>query len=382
MHVAVNAFFWNLPHSGSGQYTRQLVANLARLVSDLKITLVYPERGEQSRPADVPPGVGVKSVPIRPGHVGKVIFEQIQYPRACKEIGATLAHVPYWGAPLRLSLPLAVTVHDLTTLLVPEYRRSASARLYRALVSASAKGADHVITDSFASKLDILEYLGIAERDVTAIYLAAGPEYGPADNSLVDMAVLQKHQLPDFYVLYLGGYELHKNVTTLLLAYSYVGQALGTDYPLVLAGRRPKAGLPIVPDYEAYIRQLRIDEYVRWIGFVDEADKPVLYRNAEVFAFPSRYEGFGLPVLEAMASGTPVVTTDRGSLPEVIGDAGFALDADDARGMAGAIISLILEDDTRAEMKQRGLKQAAEFSWDKTAAATLMVYDRVAGAGA
>lgn len=378
MHLAVNAFFWDLPNSGSGQYTRNLVANLARLVSDLDITLVYPRRGEQSEPPDLPPGVGVKSVPVRPGHLGKVVFEQIQFPRACDQIGATLAHVPYWGAPLRSPLPLVVTVHDLTTILVPEYRRGVAARLYNALVSASARGAGHVITDSFASKLDILKYLGIAEKDVTAIYLAAGPEYHPTDNSLVDMAVLRKHQMPDFYVLYLGGYELHKNVTTLLLAYSYVGQALGLEYPLVLAGRKPVGNSPSFPDYRVYVKQLRIDEYVRWIGFVDEADKPVLYRNADVFAFPSRYEGFGLPVLEAMASGTPVVTTDRGSLPEVLGDAGFAVDPDDARGMAGAIISLILEDNTRADMRRRGLEQAAQFSWDKTATETLMVYDRLA----
>ncbi len=376
MHLALNAYFWNSPHTGSGQYIRQLAAQLSQLVSDLTITLVYPAREDSDMLDDVPAGINLKQISSRSGHVGKVIFEQIQFPQACAEIGATLAHVPYWGAPLRSPVPLIVTVHDLTPNLVPEYRRGIKARLYNALVTASARGADHIITDSFASKLDIVEHLGIPERDITAIYLGVGPQYRPGENSLVDMAVLKKYDLPDFYVLYLGGYELHKNVATLLLTYSYVGQALGEDYPLVLAGRKPAKISANFPDYDRYIQELGIGEYVRWIGFVDEADKPVLYRNAEAFVFPSRHEGFGIPVLEAMASGTAVVASNCDSLPEVIGDAGFAIDPDDVREMAGAIISIVLEDSTRDGLAKRGLAQAAKFSWEKTAMETLMVYDK------
>ncbi len=377
MHVAINGYFWNRPNSGSGQYTRQLVYHLNRLVSDLEITLVFPKLSQQDEAEMVPPSVRVVDVFIRAGNVGKVLFEQQQFPKVCQQVGADLAHVPYWGAPLRSPIPLVVTVHDLTTMLVPEYRRGFAARLYNGLVAASARGADHVITDSVASKNDIVKHLHIKEEAVTPIYLAASPDFRPEDNSLVDMAVLKKYDLPDFYVLYLGGYEIHKNVTTLLLAYSYVGQALGEDYPLVLAGKKPTAVSNTYPDYDDYIRQLRIEEYVRWIGYVEEEDKPVLYRNAETFVFPSKYEGFGLGVVEAMASGTPVVTTDRTSLPEVVGEAGFAVDADDARQMAGAIISTIIQDNLRAEMRQDGLARAAEFSWEKTATETLLVYDKV-----
>ena len=377
MHVAINGYFWNRSNSGSGQYTRQLVYHLNRLVSDLEITLIFPKLNEQEKAEMVPPSVRVVDVPIRQGNMGKVLFEQRQFPNVCQQVGANLAHVPYWGAPLRSPIPLVVTVHDLTTMLVPEYRRGFSARLYNGLVAASARGANHVITDSAASKDDIVKHLHIKKEAVTPIHLAASPDFRPQDNSLVDMAVLKKYDLPDFYVLYLGGYEIHKNVTTLLLAYSYVGQALGEDYPLVLAGRKPTAVSPTYPDYDDYIRQLRIEEYVRWIGYVDEEDKPVLYRNAETFVFPSKYEGFGLGVVEAMASGTPVVTTDRTSLPEVVGEAGFAVDADDARQMAGAIISTIIQDNLRAQMRQDGLARAAEFSWEKTATETLLVYDKV-----
>lgn len=377
MHVAINGYFWNNINSGSGQYTRYLIYHLNRYISDLEITLIYPQHADAPEPKEVPPSVRVERVPIRPGHVGKTLFEQRTFPQACADVGADVAHVPYWGAPLQSPIPLVVTVHDLTTMLVPEYRRSWRARLYNGLVAASARGASHIITDSIASKDDIVEHLGVDAEMVTPIYLAAAPGFTDGDNSLVDMAVLRKYDLPPFYILYLGGYELHKNVMTLLLAWSYVGQALGDDYPLVLAGKKPEETGDVYPDYDSYIKAIRIEEYVKWIGFVDEEDKPVLYRNAETFVFPSKYEGFGLPVLEALSSGVPVVTTDAGPLPEVVGDAGFAVDPDDARGMAGAIIATIMQENLAADLRQKAVKQAEKFSWQETAVQTALVYSKV-----
>ncbi len=377
MHVAINALFWNQPFTGSGQYTRQLVLHLNRYVSDLEITLVFPQLDGISEPEQVPPSVNVQFVPTRTGHAGKVQFEQVHFPRACRDVGANLAHVPYWGGPLRSPVPLLITVHDLTTLLVPEYRRSIQARLYNALVSASARGANHILTDSFSSKLDIVEHLNIREQDVTAVYLAAGPQFSPAENSLTDLATLRKYDLPDLYILYLGGYALHKNITSLLRAYKYVSEALGEDYPLVLAGKKPIIVSDSFPDYNGYIKKLGLEKLVRWIGAVDEEDKPVLYRNAETFVFPSQYEGFGFGPLEAMACGTPVVTSNSTSLPEVVGSAAFAVDANNEREMAGAIIASIIEEPLRADLRRKGLEQASSFSWQKTATETALVYDLV-----
>ncbi len=375
MHAAINAYFWNQPYTGSGQYTRQLVFHLNRNISDLEITLVFPQIDGITEPEQVPPSVGVKIVPARAGHTGKVLFEQVHFPRACREVRATLAHVPYWGGPLRSPVPLLITVHDLTTILVPEYRRSLQARLYNALVSASARGANHILTDSFSSKLDIMDQLHIPEQDVTAVYLAAGPQFAPAENSLTDLGILRKYNLPDFYILYLGGYALHKNITSLLRAYKYVAEALGEDYPLVLAGRKPRIVSDSFPDYDGYIEKLGIQKFVRWIGMVDEEDKPVLYRNAETFVFPSRFEGFGLGPLEAMACGTPVVTSNSTSLPEVVGSAAFVVDSDNEREMAGAIIASVIEEPLRADLRRKGLEQASSFSWEKTATETALVYD-------
>jgi len=379
MHLAINAYFWQRPFTGSGQYTRQLVYHLNRYVADLEITLIYPQAAGDGAIEDVPPSVNVKTVPMRDGHIGKVLFEQRGFPQACAEVGATIAHVPYWGAPLRSPIPLVVTVHDLTTITVPDYRRGVKTKLYNALVTASAQGADHIITDSFASKVDIVDKFGVDERNVTAVYLAAEERFKPAqgENSLLEMATLRKYDLPEYYILYLGGYALHKNVMTLLHAYSYVAKSQGDDFPLVLAGKKPEPS-PTHPDYDAYIERLGLTDQVHWIGFVDEREKPLLYRSAELFVFPSRHEGFGLPPLEAMACGTPVITTDADSLPEVVGDAAYTIDPDNFREMGGSMIALLTEPATADTLRQRGLKQAATFSWEKTATETLMVYMRVA----
>lgn len=377
MHVAINAYFWNRPNTGSGQYIRQLVYHLNRQVSDLEITLVIPHNADDVETIVVPSDVNVEQIPTRPGHIGKVYFEQVIFPRICKNIGADISHVPYWGSPLRSTIPVVVTVHDLTTMLVREYRRSIQARLYNALVTASARGADHVITDSQASKRDIISQLAISESDITTIYLASDKSYQPQADLLMDMAVQRKYDLPDSYVLYLGGYEIHKNVTTLLLAYTYVAGALGEDYPLILAGKRPQTTSGRFPDYDRYIKDLNLESFVRWAGYIEEQDKPAVYRGASTFVFLSRYEGFGLPPLEAMACGVPVVSSSCSSLPEVIGEAGFAIDPDAERHIGGAIISTIVQESLAADMKSKGLKQSAKFSWEKTATETLLIYDRL-----
>ncbi len=373
MHVAINGFFWNQPNTGSGQYTRQLVYHFNRLISDLDVTLVFPAVNDQDQPEEVPPSVNVKRVAMRPGHLGKVLFEQRGFPKACKEVGADLAHIPYWGSPLRSPVPTVVTVHDLITLIMPEYHQSAAARLYTALVSASARGANHILTDSNASKEDIIKHLEIPAEKITTVYLAPSPDFSPEGNFLLDMAVKQKYDLPDFYSLYLGGYNHHKNVHTMLVAYTYVLSALGSDYPLILAGKKPEPGTTLI-DYDELIEKLGLTEHVRWLGYIDEADKPVIYREAMNFVFPSRYEGFGLPPLEAMASGVPVVATDAPGISEIVGDAAMAVDPDNEKRMGGAMIATLHQDSLRDDLIERGKKRVAEFSWEKTAGQTVAVY--------
>jgi len=370
MRLAINAYFWDRPDTGSGQYTRQLAPHLAQLAPELGITLVSP------RPVDSPLPDSCEWYPVaaRPGHLGKVVFEQFGFPRACREMGADLAHVPYWGSPLRSPVPTVVTIHDLIPLLLREYRGGALGRLYTGLVAAAARGAQQVITDSFASQADIVTHLRIPAGQVHAIHLAADDRFRPGPP---DPAVAAKYDLPDEYVLYLGSFDTRKNLNVLLRAYTYVGPAVGDQFPLVLVGRPPRDPSPRFPDLRAMIQELEIGEYVHVTGYINEADKPALYRGAAALVQLSRYEGFGLTPLEAMACGTPVVTSDRSSLPEVVGAAGFSLEPDDVEGIAGAIISCCIQEDLAADLRQRGLEQAARFSWRRTAERTLQIYHQM-----
>jgi len=179
-------------------------------------------------------------------------------------------------------------------------------------------------------------------------------------------------------VLYLGGFDVRKNVATVLGTYRWAGPVIGEECPLVIAGRLPERDTPFTPDPRRLTREQGIDErWVHFLGFVDEGHKPALYRGAVAFIFPSRYEGFGLPPLEALACGTPVVGSDAASIPEVVGDAGVLLPPDDVEGMAGALIQLATDEDFRAELSRHALAQAAHFSWERTARETLAAYQDV-----
>jgi glycosyltransferase involved in cell wall biosynthesis len=368
MHVAVNAWFWNRPDTGSGQYTRRLVGALPPM--GVHVTLIAPE----GHIPDQTEGVDVLATSPRRGNLDKVRFEQTDFPRAAGESGAELAHVPYWGGPLRSPLPMVVTIHDLIPLLLPVYRGGFFVRLYTSLVAASARGAAAILTDSEASRRDILAHLELPPTSVHAVPLATDPVYKPEPDDVADAAVRQKYGLPPEYVLYLGGYDVRKNLPMLLCAYTYVKRGLGDRCPLVLAGRLPTGRSPRFTAVEPLLDAFDLRDVVCVIGEVDEADKPALYRGAACFVYPSRYEGFGLPPLEAMACGTPVVATDASSLPEVVGHAGFLVGPDDVQGAAGAIIAILTQDDLAGSLRQQGPAQAARFSWERTAQETLAVY--------
>lgn len=377
MHIAFNGWFWDRPDTGSGQYTRRLLRALQQIRPDLQLTLILPPHIRQAD--DLPPDVSLAHAPTRlPGHLGKTWFEQVSFPRKAATVGADLIHVPYWGPPLRSAMPMLTTVHDVITLSMPVYQGGALARFYTSLVTAGAQGAAHVITDSQAARTEIIDRLDIPPERVTAIWLAADERFHPKIGAEHDAQVREKYDLPERFVLYLGGYDIRKNIHTLLLAYTYVGQGVGEEIPLILAGRPPRQwGSARFPDLPTYAEQLDLRDWVYWLGEIDEADKPSLYRLAEVVVFPSRYEGFGLPPLEAMACGTPVVACEASSIPEIVGDAAFLVEPDDARNMAGAILGILLQEPLAAQLRNAGLARATTFSWRNTAQATLALYEQV-----
>jgi glycosyltransferase involved in cell wall biosynthesis len=251
-------------------------------------------------------------------------------------------------------------------------------RLYTSLVAAAAPQAKIILADSEASRRDILKKLGLPAEQVRVVYLAPAPQFQPAETWQQLVELKKKYHLPENFVLYLGGYDTRKNVKALLHAYTWVSATLGEQYPLVLAGRLPESDTAFFPDPLRIARELGIEEFVITPGWIAEEDKPLLYAAATVFVYPSRYEGFGLPVLEAMACGVPVVTTNAASIPELAGPAAFQLDPSDTKHIAAPIIRLCTEEDSRDMMIERGFAQVEKFSWAKTAAETLQAYREAA----
>ncbi|PJF27825.1 MAG: glycosyltransferase family 1 protein [Phototrophicales bacterium] len=374
MRVIFNGWFWDQPHTGSGQYLRRLLGALRRIDPDLKLAVVLPAGVNAD---DVPAGVEVITARSSRSNLGKVWFEQRVFPAAAASWRADIAHVPYWGAPLSSPVRLVTTILDVIPLALPEYASGALARLYVSLVSASARGSAHTITISNAAKADVIQYLGLPAESITTTHLAADEAYHPRIGAERDAEVKAKYDLPDDFTLYLGGFDRRKRVDVALQAYTYVGKAHGEEIPLIIAGREPAWGTPIFPDLRKAAARLNVEPYIRWIGAVDEADKPSLYRLARVFVFPSVCEGFGLPVIEAMACGTPVVASDIPVMREITGDAAYLVKPEDARAMGGALIALLIQEPLREEQIQRGLSVATRYRWTKTARETRAVYERV-----
>jgi glycosyltransferase involved in cell wall biosynthesis len=394
VRIGINAFYLGALTTGSGQYINHLIRQLAQLGDESEYILVQDARFKIQDTGNSHPAsciVHRVSTPFDPvsEDLAKLWFEQVSFPRACRRQGVELAHVPYFASPLFPTTPTVVTVHDLIPMLLPAYRGSMLVRLYTLLVAVAAKRADIVLTDSEASKWDIVHLLDIPSERVRVIYLAADDIYQPVLDRHRLAAIRRKYGLPQSYLLYLGGFDQRKNVSTLLKAFAQLAKdsRIGDwRVSLVVAGQLPDYGLDLAiqakrsdffPDPRPIVQELGIEERVVFTGWVPEEDKPALYSGARALVFPSLYEGFGLPPLEALACGTPVIASNRGSLPEIVGDGGLLLEPDDVEGLTAAMERLLSDDTLWEDLREKGLAHAARFSWEKTARETLAVYQEV-----
>ncbi len=376
MRVGFNAFFLGQAATGSGQYTHQLLRALAQLDGRNEY-LLYARAGDGEKPGFLS-SLRVLRTPFsrRSKNLGKLWFEQIAFPRACRCASVDLSHVPYFASPVCPAVPTVVTVHDLIPLLLPAYRGAILVRLYTHLVTAAARRADRIITDSVASKGDIVRHLRVPSERVHVIYLAADPACRPVSHEKALAAVRRKYGLPDAYVLYLGGFDRRKNLYTLLKAYERVSKAMGDEVPsLVVAGRLPSADTPLFPDPKRMAKELGVEQSVFFSGWIAEEDKPALYSGALFFAFLSLYEGFGLMPLEAMSCGTPVLAANTSSLPEVVGAGGLLVNPNDLDEIVEAMVTLLRNPALRQQLGRDALVEAVKFDWKRTAEQTLQVYD-------
>jgi glycosyltransferase involved in cell wall biosynthesis len=342
MHIVVNGWFWGQMATGSGQYLHGLAQHLPAVGATHRYTLVLPAVDASPAPAGWQMEVATPAARPLGANLAKLWFEQVTFPRACQRLSANIAFTPYWGSPWRQPCPTAVTVHDLIPLLLPAYRGGVLQRAYTRLVSQTARRADRVLTDSLASRQDIVQHLGIPAERVRAVLLAADERFRPVTDPAELARVRERYNLPDPFILYLGGFDVRKNVAGLLQAYARLSRLptfpkVGNlDSRLVIAGQLPAADTPFTPDPRRIAAEEGIAGLVHFTGWVDEADKPALYSLASLFVFPSLYEGFGLPVAEAAACGAPVLTSNRSSLPEVASDA-LLVDPEDVDALAAAI---------------------------------------------
>ena len=374
MRVALSGWFCDRPDTGSGQYLRQLLGRMAALedVPEL-VVLAPPEHLEgQAALSDV------QFLPLEApdGAWGKVWWEQVVLPNAVRLLQVDLLHVPYWAPPFFSPCPTVVTVHDLIPLLLPAYRGPAAVRLYTSLVSRASRRAALLLTDSEASRADILQHLALPPAQVRAVPLAVDARYTP-DPVPDDARRRQALGLRSGYVLYLGGFDVRKNLSAVFGAFARAQQA-GDDGSLVIAGRLPAQDGAFTPDPRRLAREAGLPvALVKFTGFVPEAHTPALYRGARVFLYPSRYEGFGLPPLEALSCGVPVVGSNAASLPEVVGDGGVLVAPDDVVALGAALRCLLTDAAFHAAASERALQQAARFSWETTVAQTLAAYREV-----
>ena len=361
MRIGINTLFLERPETGSGQYTQNLLAALAKVDPTNEYVSISP-----------PPRIRNPHCAFR--NLGKLWFEQVSFPRPCRPLD--LAHVPYFAPPLFPTVPTVVTIHDLVPLILPAYRGSLLVRLYTQLVTVAARKAKAIITVSQASQRDIVRHLHVPPERVHVTYEAVGEAFQPVEDKAQLAAIRQKYGLPERYLLYLGGFDQRKNLPALLSAFALLVNRQ-PQARLVIAGQLPGRDSPLFPDPLRLVRELGVEERVIFTGWVSEDDKPVLFSGAAAFVFPSLYEGFGLPPLEAMACGTPVIASSRASLPEVVGEGGILVEPMDVEALAQAMEDLWVDEALRAELRQKALSQAARFSWKQTALDTLAVYGKV-----
>jgi glycosyltransferase involved in cell wall biosynthesis len=307
-----------------------------------------------------------------------VWWEQVGIVRAGTREHVDLLHCPYWSNPLWAPWPTVVTVHDVIQFVLPEYAWRKISRAYFGIVSRGARRADAIITVSECSKRDIVKLLGLPPERIHVIGNAVDATLHPVRDAWLLASVRERYGIGSRFVLYFGGFDMRKNVPRLIEAYAGLPAGLRKEYQLVIAGRYQHLGHPLYPDPRVTVQRLGLDGRVVFTGQIREQDKAPLYSAATVFAFPSLYEGFGIPVLEAMACGTPVVTSNSSALPEVAGDAGLLVDPYDTDAIGNGIRKLLEEQALRDELARRGLERARLFTWQQVAEQTLNVYRYVA----
>ncbi len=362
--------------AGIGRYTRQLVNALAELGPQNEYILLVAGAGisnatSQLRAVTCHANVRSIRLPVS-DRVLAILWHRLRLPLWVELFGGALDvfHSPDFTLPPVRRARAILTVHDLSFMRVPQCSEPSLRSYLLRVVPASVRRADVVLADSECTKADVIDLLGVDPNRVEVVYAGVEQRFQRVQDVHVLRGVRNRYHLPARFVLGLGTLQPRKNFQRLIEAYARAREGAGNKIKLVIAGG---AGWM----YEGIFRrveELGLQDAVCFPGYVADEDLPALYTLADLFVFPSLYEGFGLPPLEAMACETPVVTSNVSSLPEVVGDAALMVDPLDVAALAGAMQRLLNDQALRQEMVRRGVVQARNFTWSRAAKKLLDVY--------
>lgn len=359
--------------AGIGRYTRGLVHALARRYPRLPLTLVTT-RDAPPPPTDWP--YPTHRLPLSEREA-IVLWQRLRIPVPAEWLlpDVHLYHSPDFVLPPLRRTRAIVTVHDLSFLVYPQYAVPGLGFYLRGAVPRSVKRAHLVLADSQNTKRDLMRFWGTPAEKIHVLYPGLSPQFRPVKDPHTLAHVKGTYQLPHPFILSVSRLEPRKNFPGLIKAFTQFKRRTGLPHHLVIAGGK---GWLYEPIFES-ARQSPYREAIHFPGFVADAHLPALYSLADVFTYPSFYEGFGFPPLEAMACGTPVISADNSSLPEVVGDAGILLPAEDTSAWSEALERVLTDMTLRAELIARGQEQAAKFTWESTAERLVHIYQSVLG---
>lgn len=307
------------------------------------------------------------------GREYRILSEQFSYPSIIRREKPNLYHGLHYSFPFIHECPVVTTVHDMTYFIYPEKHLWLKKVYFKFFVRYACRKADRILSVSESTKDDLLKYVNCDPDLISVTQLGVDREFAPVADQAVLGYVKLKYDLPDDFLLFVGLIEPRKNIGLLIEAFAHVIQKTNTKTHLVIAGRWGWESKSILD----MVKQLNLEDKVHFPGYIAQEDLPALYSLAEIFVYPSLYEGFGLPVLEAMACGTPVITTNTSSMPEFVCDCGILVQPGKLDELTFAIQGVLNNPDKRNKMKISSIKQASFFSWTKTANFTIDAYRKV-----
>lgn len=355
--------------TGNETYITNLLDSLLDL--DLGHELILFFTHEEARRQWAARHAGIRTVRVRPQQ--PLVRIPVITPWLVWKLGIELLHVQYVGPPL-MTAPLVTVIHDISFETHPEYFDPREVKQFRVTFPLTARRAKKVLTVSEYSKRDLMDIYGLPEDKVVVTYEAANERFQPHAGGADGGGIRQRYGIGGDYVLAVGNLQPRKNLVRLIAAYTRLRKARpDITQQLVIVGKKAWMHDPILD----FMRRSEWKHDIILTDYVPDEDLPGIYANASLMVYPSLYEGFGLPPLEAMACGTPVIVSDRSSLPEVVGDAGIKVDPLDVDGIAASMASVLLEPQVSRWFADRGLERARTFSWKKTASETAAVYEQV-----